>query len=68
MRCACLIALCLACGRNGTAQTVPKDDSVTMEEFETIVDIAYWKSIEEKALPLGEKVRQTINKVVKKIA
>ena len=47
---------------------MPKDDSVTMDEFETIVDIAYWKSIEEKALPLGEKVRQTINKVVKKIA
>jgi 2-methylisocitrate lyase-like PEP mutase family enzyme len=47
---------------------MPKDDSVTMDEFETIVDIAYWKSIEEKALPLGERVRQTINKVVKKIA
>lgn len=47
---------------------MPKDESVTMDEFERIVDIAYWKSIEEKALPLGEKVRQTINKVVKKIA
>jgi 2-methylisocitrate lyase-like PEP mutase family enzyme len=47
---------------------MPKDDSVTMDEFEKIVDIAYWKSIEEKAMPLGEKVRQTINKVVKKIA
>jgi hypothetical protein len=31
-------------------------------------DIAYWKSIEEKAIPLGEKVRQTINKLVKKTA
>ena len=47
---------------------MPKDDSVTMDEFEKIVDITYWKSIEEKAMPLGEKVRQTINKVVKKIA
>src|ERR1041385_5564339 len=47
---------------------MPKDDSVTMDEFEKIVDIAYWKSIEEKAMPLGERVRQKINKVVKKIA
>jgi len=47
---------------------MPKDDSVTMDEFEKIVDIAYWKSIEEKAMPLGERVRQTIDKVVKRIA
>ncbi|HEV7674732.1 MAG TPA: isocitrate lyase/PEP mutase family protein [Candidatus Angelobacter sp.] len=47
---------------------MPEKESVTMDEFERIVDIAYWKSIEEKALPLGERVRQTINKVVKKIA
>ena len=45
---------------------MPKDESVTMNEFEKIVDIVYWKSIEQKALPLGERVRQTINKMVKK--
>jgi 2-methylisocitrate lyase-like PEP mutase family enzyme len=44
------------------------NDSVTMTEFEKLVDIAYWKSIEEKAMPLGERVRQVINKVVKKTA
>jgi hypothetical protein len=34
--------------------------AVTMTQFEKIVDIVYWKSIEEKALPLGERVRQAI--------
>lgn len=43
-------------------------EAVTMTEFETIVDIAYWKSIEQKALPLGERVRQAINRVVKRVA
>jgi 2-methylisocitrate lyase-like PEP mutase family enzyme len=47
---------------------MPDNDSVTMTEFEKLVDIAYWKSIEEEAIPLGEKVRQTINKLVKKTA
>jgi 2-methylisocitrate lyase-like PEP mutase family enzyme len=47
---------------------MPDNESVTMTEFEKLVDIAYWKSIEEKAIPLGEKVRQTINKLVKKTA
>jgi 2-methylisocitrate lyase-like PEP mutase family enzyme len=47
---------------------MPDNDSVTMTEFEKLVDIAYWKSIEEKAIPLGERVRQAINKVVKKTA
>jgi 2-methylisocitrate lyase-like PEP mutase family enzyme len=42
--------------------------AVTMTQFEKIVDIVYWKSIEEKALPLGERVRQAINKVIKKVA
>jgi methylisocitrate lyase len=45
-----------------------ENDSVTMTDFEKLVDIAYWKSIEEKAMPLGERVRQVINKVVKKTA
>jgi 2-methylisocitrate lyase-like PEP mutase family enzyme len=47
---------------------ISENDSVTMTEFEKLVDIAYWKSIEEKAMPLGERVRQVINKVVKKTA
>lgn len=47
---------------------MPEKDSVTMTEFEEIVDIAYWKAIEEKAIPLGDRVRQTINKIVKKAA
>ena len=45
---------------------MPKDESVTMLQFEKIVDIAYWKAIEQKAVPLGERVRQAINKIVKK--
>ena len=45
---------------------MPKDESVTILQFEKIVDLAYWKSIEQKAVPLGERVRQTINKIVKK--
>jgi 2-methylisocitrate lyase-like PEP mutase family enzyme len=47
---------------------MPERESVTMLEFEKIVDIAYWKSIEENALPLGERVRQAINKAVQKVA
>jgi 2,3-dimethylmalate lyase len=47
---------------------MPKQEAVSMMEFEEIVDIAYWKSIEEKAMPMGERVRQAVNKVVKKIA
>lgn len=47
---------------------MPKNESVTMMEFEKIVDIVYWKSIEHSALPLGERVRQALNKTVKKIA
>jgi len=47
---------------------MPKQESVSMMEFEKIVDIAYWKAVEEKALPVGERVRQAVNKLVKKIA
>jgi 2-methylisocitrate lyase-like PEP mutase family enzyme len=43
-----------------------KDESVTMLQFEKLVDIAYWKAIEQQAVPLGERVRQAINKIVKK--
>ena len=47
---------------------MPKQEAVSMMEFEEIVDIAYWKAIEQKAMPMGERVRQAVNKVVKKIA
>ena len=45
---------------------MPENESVTMLQFEKVVDIAYWKAIEQKAVPLGERVRQTISKIVKK--
>jgi 2-methylisocitrate lyase-like PEP mutase family enzyme len=32
---------------------MPKDDSVTMTEFEKVVDIAYWKATEEKPRAAG---------------
>jgi hypothetical protein len=32
------------------------------------VDIAYWKAIEEKAIPLGEKIRRAANKIFKRVA
>jgi 2-methylisocitrate lyase-like PEP mutase family enzyme len=47
---------------------MPKQEAVSMMEFEKIVDIAYWKAIEQKAMPMGERVRQAVNKLVKKIA
>ena len=47
---------------------MPAEDSVTMFEFEKVVDIAYWKSIEEKAIPMGERVRQAVNKIFKRVA
>ena len=45
---------------------MPEDESVTMLQFEKLVDIMYWKGIEQRAMPFGERVRQTINKIVKK--
>jgi 2-methylisocitrate lyase-like PEP mutase family enzyme len=47
---------------------MPANDSVTMLEFEKLVDIAYWKAIEEKAIPLGEKVRRAANRIFKRVA
>jgi 2-methylisocitrate lyase-like PEP mutase family enzyme len=47
---------------------MPKSEGVSMMDFEKIVDIAYWKAVEEKAMPLGERLRQTVNKLAKKIA
>jgi 2-methylisocitrate lyase-like PEP mutase family enzyme len=51
-----------------TGRPMLQEDAVNMTQFEKIVDIVYWKSIEQKALPLGERVRQAINKAVKKVA
>jgi 2-methylisocitrate lyase-like PEP mutase family enzyme len=47
---------------------MPQQEAVNMTQFEKVVDIVYWKTIEQKALPLGERVRQAINKVVRKVA
>ena len=47
---------------------MPASDSVTMLEFEKFVDIAYWKAIEQKKLPLSERVRNAINRLVKRVA
>jgi 2-methylisocitrate lyase-like PEP mutase family enzyme len=45
---------------------MPEDESVTMLQFEKVVDIAYWKAVEQQALPLGERVRKRINKLLKR--
>ena len=42
--------------------------AVTMFEFEKIVDIAYWKSIEKRFLPFGERAHQLVNKLFKRVA
>ncbi len=47
---------------------MPAEQSVNMMEFEKLVDIAYWKSIEMRALPLGERVQQGINALFKRVA
>jgi hypothetical protein len=47
---------------------MPVNDSVNMREFERFVDIAYWKSVEQTGLPLGERAKQVINKVFKRAA
>ena len=47
---------------------LPEQQSVSMLEFEKLVDIAYWKSIEQQFVPLPERVRQVINRVIKKVA
>jgi 2-methylisocitrate lyase-like PEP mutase family enzyme len=44
---------------------MPVSEAVSMMEFEKLVDIAYWKSVEQKRMPLGERVRQGINEIFK---
>ncbi len=45
-----------------------KHEGVTMLEFEKIVDIAYWKSIEQKAMTLPERARELLNHIFKRVA
>jgi methylisocitrate lyase len=47
---------------------LPERESVDMMEFEKIVDIAYWKMIEQKAVPVPEKIRRGLNKLFQKAA
>jgi 2-methylisocitrate lyase-like PEP mutase family enzyme len=45
-----------------------KHEGVTMFEFEKIVDIAYWKAIEQKAMPLPERAREVLNHLFRRVA
>jgi 2-methylisocitrate lyase-like PEP mutase family enzyme len=47
---------------------ITRQNAVDMFEFEKIVDIAYWKAVEQQVLPLPERVRQKVNKIFKKVA
>jgi 2-methylisocitrate lyase-like PEP mutase family enzyme len=47
---------------------MPRSQSVTMSEFEKIVDIAYWKAVEQQVIPLSERMHQVINRIYKRIA
>jgi methylisocitrate lyase len=47
---------------------MPQEQAVSMNEFETIVDIAYWKAVEQKVVPTSERIRQAVNKIFKKVA
>jgi methylisocitrate lyase len=42
--------------------------SVDMFEFEKIVDVAYWKLIEQTGMTLPEKMKQGLNKLFKRVA
>jgi 2-methylisocitrate lyase-like PEP mutase family enzyme len=47
---------------------ITRQNAVDMFEFEKIVDIAYWKAVEQQVLPLPERVRQKVNKIFKRVA
>ena len=51
-----------------SGRPMPENDGVTMFQFEKIVDLAYWKAIEQEFLPLGERTRQIVNKIFKRVA
>jgi len=57
-----------ALGNLKAGKPMPNEESVTMLEFEKLVDIAYWKAIEQKAVPLGERMRRALNTLFKKTA
>ena len=45
-----------------------QDESIDMFEFEKIVDIAYWKAIEQQTIPMGERLHQALNSLFKRVA
>jgi 2-methylisocitrate lyase-like PEP mutase family enzyme len=45
-----------------------KHEGVSMLEFEKIVDIAYWKSIEHQAMTVPERARELLNNAFKRVA
>jgi 2-methylisocitrate lyase-like PEP mutase family enzyme len=47
---------------------MPQAQAVTLTEFEKIVDIAYWKSVEQQSIPLGERLHQAVNSLFKRVA
>ena len=47
---------------------LPKEESVHLLEFEKIVDIAYWKAVEQSALPLPHRIWQGINNIFRRVA
>jgi methylisocitrate lyase len=47
---------------------LPEQDSVDMFEFEKIVDIAYWKAVEQSAVPLPHRIWQGINNIFRRVA
>jgi len=47
---------------------LPKEESVHLLEFEKIVDIAYWKAVEQSALPLPHRILQGINNIFRRVA
>jgi 2-methylisocitrate lyase-like PEP mutase family enzyme len=51
-----------------SGRQMPENQAVSMIEMEKILDIAYWKSVEQQALPMSERFRQGINRLFKRIA
>ena len=47
---------------------MPQREAVSMMEFEKIVDIAYWKAIEQQTIPMGERLHQALNSLFKRVA
>jgi len=47
---------------------MPRTEAVSFTDFEKIVDIAYWKSVEQQSVPLGERLHQVVNSLFKRLA